>query len=30
MDSLDLFEDLGWLLLVLVSAFTLALAWLPM
>jgi len=29
MDSLDLFEDLGWLMLVIVSAFTLALTWLP-
>ena len=29
MDSLDMFEDLGWLMLVIVSAFTLALAWFP-
>ncbi len=29
MDSLDMFEDLGWLVLVIVSAFTLALAWFP-
>lgn len=29
MDSLDWFEDLGWLVLVLVSAFTLILSWLP-
>lgn len=29
MDSLDWFEDLGWLVLVLLSAFTLVLAWLP-
>jgi len=24
-----MFEDLGWLMLVIVSAFTLALAWFP-
>jgi hypothetical protein len=29
MDSLDWFEDLGWLVLVLVSAFTLILSGLP-
>lgn len=29
MVSLDWFEDLGWLVLVLVSAFTLILSWLP-
>jgi hypothetical protein len=29
MDSLDWFEDLGWLVLVLLSAFTLILSWLP-
>jgi len=29
MDSLDLYEDLGWLVLVIVSAFTLALTWFP-
>jgi len=29
MDSLDLFEDLGWLVLIIVSAFTLVLAYLP-
>ncbi len=29
MDSLDMFEDLGWLVLVIVSAFALALAWFP-
>jgi hypothetical protein len=29
MDSLDLFEDLGWLMLVIISAFTMALTWLP-
>jgi len=29
MDSLDMFEDLGWLVLVIVSAFTLILASVP-
>ncbi len=29
MDSLDWVEDLGWLVLVLLSAFTLILSWLP-